>query len=47
MLLVERQIGGIERVLFAVEKQIVEHHVQRHKPGRLTYALYGPAYDKL
>ena len=37
MLLVEREMGGIERVLFAVEKQIVElDHVQRQKPGRLT-----------
>ena len=46
MLLVEREIGGIERVLFAVKKQIVElDHVQRQKPGRLTYALYGPALN--
>ena len=34
MLLVEREIGGIERVLFAVEKQIVDLDPgERRKPG--------------
>jgi hypothetical protein len=46
-LLVDREIAAIECALFTVEKQIIElGRIQRQKPGRLTHALYGPAYDK-